>query len=327
MLAATLPGLRDLRAPLAAGYLWLLALYLLLVHHVPTHEHATGVLADLYALAKAVGRPGLVAASAFIAYVLGTLSLDATAVLLRAIHRLVLRVSPTLARLTQPYPLRRARTGRFRTDAPEWFRDHFVRPPVHSLLRLLGILGSGGERTLTNQGWRVADYLVDRLLADVETDWTTRGVAGDDVAPGAREDRQELGAIALAVLGASEERAEGRRQVARLLQLELGGIKLAAMTTAPQIYAEVDRLDAEQAFRSALLIPTAALAVAIGRQQLRWALVAFAVSAILAIQGLRRGRDASSVLVEALDIGALDAPVLERLRRKALSVQPIGDPL
>jgi hypothetical protein len=64
MLAATLPGLRELRAPLAAGYLWLLALYILLVHHVPTQQRATGVVADLYALAHAVGRPGLAAASA-----------------------------------------------------------------------------------------------------------------------------------------------------------------------------------------------------------------------------------------------------------------------
>ncbi|MEA2370753.1 MAG: hypothetical protein QOH12_1147 [Solirubrobacteraceae bacterium] len=177
----------------------------------------------------------------------------------------------------------------------------------------------------TEQSWRIADDIVARLIADVAADWDERGVTDTDLEAQVAVDRLELGTLASAVRGHDEARSQNKTKLTRLLQLELGGIKLAAMTAAPQIYAEVDRLDAERAFRSALLIPTVALAVAVRNEELLWGLLALAISAMLAVQGLRRGNEAGSVLVEALDIGTLDAPVLDRLRRKARGVQPTSE--
>jgi hypothetical protein len=69
-----LPGLRDLRTPLAVGYLWLVALWLLLHKYVPTSlDAAKGPLKSLYQLGDFVGDKVLLAAVTFVAYLLGSL--------------------------------------------------------------------------------------------------------------------------------------------------------------------------------------------------------------------------------------------------------------
>ena len=50
VLVSLLPGLRELRAPLAAGYLWLVSAFLLAAPHVPERDLAEGIVEDLYSL-------------------------------------------------------------------------------------------------------------------------------------------------------------------------------------------------------------------------------------------------------------------------------------
>jgi len=69
-----LPGLRDLRTPLATGYLWLIFLWLLLHKHVPTSvATAKGPLKSLYELSDLAGKGAILTATTFIAYLLGSL--------------------------------------------------------------------------------------------------------------------------------------------------------------------------------------------------------------------------------------------------------------
>src|SRR5215218_958952 len=83
MLASILPGLRQLRAPLAAGYLWLVAAWLALAGLIPDPDQAPpGIFRDLYDLADSVGRPATVAAASFAAYLAGLLSVQATSAIL-----------------------------------------------------------------------------------------------------------------------------------------------------------------------------------------------------------------------------------------------------
>lgn len=73
MLANLLPGIRDLRTPLAVGYVWLVVFWLWIpasAKHMPTH----GVLGELAQLGQYVGATGLVAAASFCAYLMGTVS-------------------------------------------------------------------------------------------------------------------------------------------------------------------------------------------------------------------------------------------------------------
>jgi hypothetical protein len=73
MLASLLPGLREIRAPLAAGYLWLVAGWVAFHDNVARQaEHSHG-LAALSALKDDVGTGAFAAAITFVAYLLGSL--------------------------------------------------------------------------------------------------------------------------------------------------------------------------------------------------------------------------------------------------------------
>jgi hypothetical protein len=67
-----LPGLRDVRGPLIAGYLWLFAGWLLLAGHLPDRD-AAGVYTRSFEVGDALGRAGLAAAASIAAYLLGSL--------------------------------------------------------------------------------------------------------------------------------------------------------------------------------------------------------------------------------------------------------------
>lgn len=74
MLASLLPGLRDLRTPLAVGYLWVVALWLLLHDWWPESvEAATGPTKFLYELSAPLGSAATLAALSFVVYLLGSM--------------------------------------------------------------------------------------------------------------------------------------------------------------------------------------------------------------------------------------------------------------
>jgi hypothetical protein len=74
MLASLLPGLRDLRAPLAAGYLWLLFGWLLLHNTFEDMDQNSGPLGAVIELAHNASPAGVVIAISFLAYLVGCLS-------------------------------------------------------------------------------------------------------------------------------------------------------------------------------------------------------------------------------------------------------------
>src|SRR3954471_461558 len=74
MLASLLPGLRDLRTPLATGYLWLVALWLLVHQYVPKSVFdASGPIRSLYQLGALAGTTACLAAVSFVAYLVGSM--------------------------------------------------------------------------------------------------------------------------------------------------------------------------------------------------------------------------------------------------------------
>src|SRR5215203_1291268 len=73
MLVSLLPGLRDLRTPLATGYLWVVGLWLILHDRVPKSvEQATGPIRSLYELSDLHGATVTLAALTFVTYLLGS---------------------------------------------------------------------------------------------------------------------------------------------------------------------------------------------------------------------------------------------------------------
>lgn len=74
MLASLLPGLRDVRVPLAVGYLWLTAGWLVWADDIPrTVPTGSGPVAHAFQLVHIFGRPAIIAVVSFLAYVLGAL--------------------------------------------------------------------------------------------------------------------------------------------------------------------------------------------------------------------------------------------------------------
>ena len=69
-----LPGLRELRAPFAAGVLWVLAAWMAWEPHIPTEAMATGVASSVYRLRGLLQPVAAGAAAGFLAYLVGSLS-------------------------------------------------------------------------------------------------------------------------------------------------------------------------------------------------------------------------------------------------------------
>ncbi len=74
MLANLLPGIRELRTPLAVGYVWLLTFWLWLPEHFKATAPTVGVPGDIARLTHYSGRLGVGIALSFIAYLIGALS-------------------------------------------------------------------------------------------------------------------------------------------------------------------------------------------------------------------------------------------------------------
>ncbi|MGW5689140.1 hypothetical protein [Nonomuraea sp. NPDC003754] len=87
MLANLVPGIRDLRAPLAAGYLWLVVAWLTWARHLPTPDKATDLLADAYRLGSTAGLPAVGVALSFAAYIIGLFSTSVSTPALKLLSR------------------------------------------------------------------------------------------------------------------------------------------------------------------------------------------------------------------------------------------------
>ncbi len=79
MLFSLLPGLRQLRAPLSAGFVWLVVGWLVFAGQIPLPgQEVGGIFRDIYNLSSAAGAASGAAAATFAAYILGILSVRVT---------------------------------------------------------------------------------------------------------------------------------------------------------------------------------------------------------------------------------------------------------
>jgi hypothetical protein len=72
MLASLLPGVRELRVPLATGYLWLINAWLAFGDRLPKTLPDVGPFSQLRALQEYSGKAGLAVAVSFLAYLVGS---------------------------------------------------------------------------------------------------------------------------------------------------------------------------------------------------------------------------------------------------------------
>lgn len=87
VLGSILPGLREIRTPLAVGYAWILVLYLAVLYRLPDPAHATGPLADAYRVGRLVTPVGIAVAASVAAYLVGVIVLPLTSALTKTVLR------------------------------------------------------------------------------------------------------------------------------------------------------------------------------------------------------------------------------------------------
>ncbi|GII25409.1 hypothetical protein [Planosporangium mesophilum] len=242
MLMGLLPALRDLRAPLVAGYIVVVAAYLAFHDHVPSSGKATGALRSLYELAQWTGNSGVLVGATFLAFLAGSVI-------------------------------------QFGAEAFGRIRNTKRGGPKYDL--------QDASLISTYVDQRVADD--PRLLDEARHEISTDVSAPDEV----------------------------KTAMVAAISRELPRIARRMRGSENELYDEYDRLIGEAQFREITLIP---LALLIGALSVTWSL--FLLPAVVVLPLLKRQavyqREAGhEVVVDALLVGKVAAPYLERLERRA----------
>lgn len=77
ILSNALPGFRDLRGPVIAGYMWLLFAWILTTPDLDTRPNG-GVAEAFYNLGEHISRVGIIVAVSVAAYLVGSISQEAS---------------------------------------------------------------------------------------------------------------------------------------------------------------------------------------------------------------------------------------------------------
>jgi hypothetical protein len=282
LFASLLPGLRALRAPLAAGYIALLAAFLLAGGHFASEESATGLVKSFYDASDVIGKAGVLAAISFVAYLIGSVISDAgTAFFDRFGRSITDRGGWSLIELSAR-AIQEAEDGAKRDQRPD-ISDHLDE----TARAALGNTPSGSIGAMALEG---ADTPVRKFFRER----TEFYFAGD------RRAEYESLAIALSY----RTYTEFDRILMRLLGRE------------PELHSAVDRLRSEAELRQAIAPALVLLSIGLGFSGLVGAAVALLVAVpVLLNQAGRRRIAASDLLADALVLQRVAAPTIERFLR------------
>jgi hypothetical protein len=280
VLASLLPGLRELRAPLACGYVWLLTAWLALSGVIPRPADArTGMVKDLYEIASAAGRPAVTVAASFAAYLIGVLSVQTTQALmpwLQALRHRRLLENGLVAGEVPPASATPSAAGRQelrdavldqlteRVDTDPELREKLERTQKKY----------GEARTLDNRDAR-------RAILDVYV----------DVEHYVKDLVRYLPVMPLRLLGDPQVR---------------------------DIYGEFDRNRAEAEFRGAVAFPLLGLLVVLAVRSSPWWVLGVTGPALLLLDALNSATAAADLLAESIRARAAESPALAAVRSAEL---------
>ncbi len=291
MLTNLLPGIRELRAPLAAGYIWLLTIWLIAEPAIPEKGEAQGVVASLYRLAEGLSPVGLGVVASFAAYLVGSLS-------------------------TTVFGISRGRSLRKRP----WL-DPLSVQARGALAELARTTRTELESALSMSGVDV-EQLLDETGVPAEAP-----PFNPKIAPTLRKRRLDR----LLRLGPGSARPrdfeqEQEARIAGAVTRDLGVIATTRLLGRDQeLYSAIDRLRAEVEFRRALGPPILVVGVVLAiRAPWPWPLLILAVTMALAVgllvDGSQLQRRMNELLLDVLTDHRVESPSLERLRSRARAV-------
>ncbi|MGI5155864.1 hypothetical protein [Microbispora sp. CA-102843] len=279
MLANLLPGIREIRAPLAAGYLWLSLIWLTWARNLPLKADATGLLADLYTLAGAVGLPAVSVAVSFAAYLIGVLSVSRS-----MWFAFIMPLPPRYARPRSSSSLRDLLFD-LSIGSPSRFKYRRRGVQIWSKLSTRHI--TDAKPYLAVSAWhRIIMLLAMKGILPLER-WTylthPRLANRQDAIPVTKEvlDRLDL------MIG--------------VIHREMALTPARLLGTETEVYNAYDRAKAEAEFRIGVTAPLLGLAIGTGwTVNLLAGLVMLGASALLFASGIRRLDEADHLLLEAL---------------------------
>ncbi|WP_432968663.1 hypothetical protein [Dactylosporangium sp. CA-233914] len=312
MLASLLPGLRTVRAPLAAGYVAVFASWLAVANRLPTKASATGVVADLYGLAEKVGTGPTLAAVTFTAYVAGVILIEVA----QFASSLLFDLANVVYRLV-----------------PKW-----LRPAANQAAERLALISPGGASRRSRL--EALDTVVLRQLSlRFDTDEVFRAELTDHLRALQQQAEQHhaqlpsvlAGAPAAELIADAAERTYHRIRLLRRLvdyrwhaeellwESRLTGGSAASVSSVSE---ERDRGNAEAEFRIGLVLPVMWLVVVLAYRVDPWWLAGAVVPAGLLYLGSVAKAKADGAVLRAVAEGVISWPAVERLATAQIRLRP-----
>ncbi|WP_435080326.1 hypothetical protein [Clavibacter michiganensis] len=297
MFAALVPGLRDLRSPLACGLLWLLAAWFAIARQSPDvdSEEAPQLVREIWRLVEPLGTPGVVAVVTFVAYLAGVV----LSVQLSQVYRAL--SAPALA-MTRPMVQLMLKLPAFRGLANDY--DYILES--QSTWKIAGSLTAMREADSDKLHKLALTRLHEAERAGVSPAEVlqelprTRELLESSITVKRREGKPKN--LWELVRGASDSLDED-------LQDAMPRAAQRLMLKHPSVHSEYDREITEASFRYALTIPlialTAALlsyipgfysAVTLG-QAFVFVAALYAILTIMTVRGLQSTFSANDLLV------------------------------
>jgi hypothetical protein len=292
MFASLLPGVRHVRAPLAAGFLWLSGAWLLLADQIPDQQVATGGLRTLIDLGNEIGRVPLGVVAAFAAYVVGTAAAQLFGRFTRELSGVV-----QLLRGLPP-----SESPGIRGDDPGILFTFTAESSI--------------KATASD---RLGEVRRRAFAANVDPD----AIIGVTTVFSDEEDYQ--------IFHAEHPRSWDKwnflidqAQRRSIREFELLATRL--MTSDPQLFAELDRHRAEAELRYQLVPALVFADIALAFTWTPWCLLALPLVAFLFVQGMHSAERAGDIVADAALVGQVAAPAVERVARIADELIQAGPP-
>jgi hypothetical protein len=360
MIANLIPGLRDIRAGLAAGYVWLTAIWLLVYDNVPTSaEEATGVWQSIFQLEGAATALGIGVVLSFGAYLLGTASQAALDSLVRFGVRAFIGGRVVELGTSDEYFVFPRKYGVLGPSLSEknWRSldlialeaitrvESTARANIHNVIKKPYVWPE--EQEADAQGMSLEQLRTTTRRRDEEyfSLWFTNLIGGLSISdrgtvfygglvPGALVervvDRLSWGASAalLRIARPDEVARSGVDLVVQLsigLSLELNLVKNRLLSQDPEQFNFIDRIESESDLRFALIAPLAAITAILSITASVWWAIAGLGICVLLFQAINYDRRVQSSVVDRLLTGDVVAPTIERLERYAKEGRPERD--
>lgn len=277
-----LPGLREIRAPLIAGYLWLVAAWFALQPLLPGDKSASGIVASAVALYGVVPPVGVAAASVVFAFLIGSLA--------EALLSGVWRRERGFGGILFTPPIGPRGVQAMQTVA--------LREAEHAS-RVLQDAGTSLSAALHEPLESIDIPTVARLINKSRVEVNNATGQSAKLIP----ERDAVIYMAVVIRTALEE--ERNLLATRLIGEE------------PELFESIDRLRAESSLRFEIgpALIASAIVLLVRSGSMAWLLILAAV-AILWRQGSVRYRESNDLLFDALLLSRVKSPTVERMREE-----------